>query len=458
MLILILPLAEVPFSFAKASVFRSLEISSEGLWKFSKEDISFVPEQWNAGARLNLSSFTGIVSLNNKSFLWGAKVSLLNKTLPFKLEVLSGKLTFSQAISRMKNPSLSLPSALHKAPFLTPGISPSLPAFNGSDRDISFAINLSPCGSLHWFPKLESAFSLKGEGYASFFRDFSFSWMPNGSFSFTWASFLLGKKNTDSWYQDFPFFPEKNYGVMESEVNLLFQNFRFSAALGLHEHPFQTAAFWMRAYASFLTEHFTLHTATFLSDKNLICPDLSMPKPYLQFQLNPQIHFSPGTILFESGLLFNADFCKTKKRLSRYYQNYSLRFDTSLTCGRCNFSFFNGVKFSTEDEEVTYTGKLLFSAKNRKLSSKSSLSFSKENYTDTFTFSQSLSPVTKKRVSPAHLKSVSLSEKITFKKENFHSAQTDFSFTLGGSFSKIKWNLKLAAEVCFIPIDKNIRF
>lgn len=393
-------------------------------------------------SHLNLISSATIPS-DPLKFHWGAKAHLSPKSFLFNADLLSGTLHFSQGISRLKSPALTVPSALHKSTFLNPGISPSLPSFTDSVKPISFSLCLSPKEKNPFLPEIQLAYTLEGEWYACTFKNFSLSFIPNASLSFTMGSFRYGSKAFASWFSQSPYFPKRNNLALEAEANLIFSSLRFSSAFGLSEFPFGGVSLWLKNYLSFISENFCAHGAFFISDKDLYAADGSQGKTYMQAQFNPQVFLRIQGIPFSTGLVFHADFCRSRTRENEYYQQYTFRFDSSLGQGKWQLKFFNGMKFLSQDNSFSFTSKTSLSLKNKKIASLTSTSLAFEEKTITLNFSESLSPSLAKRNSFGIAKA-SLSEKIIFKNTELNSSQTDLSLALSGKIGKLKLNFDLS--------------
>ena len=282
---------------------------------------------------------------------WGSSFNFFTKTLPTTLKF--GTLTYSQAISRLKNPAPSVTaSPITKSFGFLPGLESSLPSLTSSVQSKSLYLksttkNKSNSFSFESFLTEEKNFASSLVFIHNPLRFLQLQYALTGvSFNIEGSSSLLKKNNAS--------FEKSRYEAFCADFSarcpLLKANFYF----GAHQNPYGSVNCWFNS-------KFRFSKGRFLGDFGYFCiiPNSSSPKvaPLVgidcsvcrtvnQFFINPQLIFFPS---HADSLRFGFLALKTYKHV-----------------GTSKIVYVDTLKLSLSAlaESKTYSAKCVFSACN----------------------------------------------------------------------------------------------
>lgn len=381
----------------------------------------------------------GIDSMQRKRY--GAKWSAQTRIV--HADILAGTLLYSQGISRLKTPYITVPSALRKPSLLTPGISPELPSCSSSEKPLSLALSVSPGTQLPFLPTVQIAALETAEVYAGIFKRFSLPFAPSGSLSFSGGLFKFGRENTSSWFQKQQYFQEKKRLALEAELNLSYPGLRIASAAGIHESPFGGGYGWARIQDFILLGDFTLHSFYYIADASLITASKSEPGIRSQLCINPQYIFWLGKTSLNMGILLYTAERRTRERICESFSEKKAKAALTVQSGKHTVSTSGTVSRSEEDGFSEYSLQLKLSGKYRPLSFTSQVSFKNEDRDkNTVSFTQYVYP--KKAAAASLSAGISVSEK-----DGDISAVPSASASFKGGGKKVRWNVKASFSVSF---------
>ena len=391
-------------------------------------------------------------------------------SFPICTKLYAGNLKFSDSISRLKNPTLSVPSALKKSVLIPCGIKISSSENSSTSTLYSAAINLSSSQKFKNFPTIQLAYLHQDAFFASINKNFSTNFIiPLSKISFGLTYALTKHGNLDftskSWNLSQAFYPQKFYSATESLITFSSPFFKTSTIFQVNENPFGKPNLCTKNQNSLNIENFTLNFSVFWADKNFITCDGTFIKPYFQYNFNPQyLFFFPHSDL-NVGLLFQQNRAKTISKLSEFFNEYFFKAQFVFNLGNSSFSSqsaFSGKNFiyiSSESfnffsdfsnftdfcdfesfDEISFSQKISYSLKSKNFSTKSYLlfktDFSQNVYNANFSF----------YLKNSILKNFSFAFSLT--EENFNISKTEFASTLNFSFStkNLKSNFKISAN------------
>lgn len=342
-------------------------------------------EEISAGIKINSKEFNAV--LGARSFdLSTKKFSENKKNLNSAAQIGSmfyiGTLSFSNSISRLKNPLINVSSPLKNSVWFTPGINCSLPQYNGSPKPVSAAVI---------FPNAEIAVTEENEIYASIHSSFP-SLGKKSSIAFTGGIFNHNKDFKNSWFNESKWYGESGFISCSMEFNLHSKYFETSILAGSSENPFGGFFYYISTQNSLIIDSFRLNFALYQGDEGLITAEGHQPKTKTQLELNPQFILKFKKSVFRAGILSHAKF-KTEKneydsKAGLHFQTSSFQAGLSAACSyKTENGFFEygaGISFIKYTKHTSWNTK--FSYKNEKLI--------KNTYslTNTLKFKCSLSP------------------------------------------------------------------
>lgn len=335
-------------------------------------------------------SFLEDFFLNHK-MRWGTQLRLPSALGFFSANFYAGTLTFSQGISRLKNPVISSSSLPLRSPVnFVAGFAPSIPSFTSTETPLSFAAELNPSRKLSFLPQVQFGCITGKDFFLNINKKFSTRFIPLITFSATGGFFTQSFSSSDSWFEKTPYFPEGKTLALEQEVCLTFPHARSSTAAAIYESPFGKNYTWIRSHNALVLKSVIVDSGFFIADSNLITTDSSMPKTKFQYYVNPQKKFHFGKCQLNSGIIFQQNFLETKDSFSTPYKTSSLKaalaFYRNLSAVTWNFS----ASHSQLTEEKTFTNKISFSRKFKPLTSNFSASLKTELQKQNLTFSESI--------------------------------------------------------------------
>lgn len=272
-----------------------------------------------------------------------------------------GNLSFSDSISRLKNPLLYVSSPLKNSIYLTPGIKCSLPQYNGSPKPLSAAIV---------FSNIEFAAIEENEFFFNLHKSIP-SIGKKSSINLTCGIFRHKKDFKSAWFNEYKFYKEAGFLCGSAEFNMHSKYFETSIVTGASENPFGGFFYYATSQNSLILNCFRLNFSLYQGDEDLITASGTHTKTKRQIEINPQFIRKVKNGVFKTGILFH---CKFKTGKNEYTSKAGINLQTtafSLTAaGFCSFK--------TEDQFFEYGANLSFLKKTKFTSWNTKFSYKNE--------------------------------------------------------------------------------
>lgn len=213
-------------------------------------------------------------------------------SIPLPLTVKAGSLSYSQSISRMKNPATTgSMNALSGISFGLTGIGSSLPTSSSGKKQNSLALTFFPAPF-----NLECALFEDRTLFYSAGTIFKFGKNAKLSTAFSGARIFIQKKNSSSWYLTEEFFPPEWEHAFLWENTFYCPGIKNKLSIGVHENPFSRLRFWMKNENRTILGPVLLNTQFFAADRFFLTEENSafytagstLEKTVLQIKINPQ--------------------------------------------------------------------------------------------------------------------------------------------------------------------------
>lgn len=224
---------------------------------------------------------------------------------PLTLKFQIGDLSYSGALSKLKNPPLSSSiSYFSQSPALSSDLGVTNPTSSSSSKTKSTALTIKS-------KNLKLSFSADFEGFIK--SSVSYTAHPKDfmtlSFLFCYADFDLISKPQTSWRLSAPVFISDTKTALWSEILLSIPLFRTKIGLGALENPFGTIRLYGTCDMLFHYAFFSLTVSGFLSDSAFVefpspVYSISQSKNSVRWQLkaNPAFDFSINRLHIKTGI------------------------------------------------------------------------------------------------------------------------------------------------------------
>lgn len=257
--------------------------------KFSELEEEFPASSWEKGQKK-----------------WGIKQHINFFGNKFYADILTGNLTFTQGISRMKSPGLSAQSPFSPPKTFTLGIQPDIPSWNQGKKPLAAALELGS-QEKNSHSRIQLALTEEKEAFASVSRKFRIQKARTG-ISFQAGLFNLEKTPDSAWWQKNRTYPESKCLFAEAEANLQLNAISVALAGGINESPLGGHYLWQRLHASVFLDSLTLNTSLFACDRGMICADSSTQNTRFQFCINPQYEITTEKSIVLLGILWQPSY------------------------------------------------------------------------------------------------------------------------------------------------------
>ena len=260
---------------------------------------------------------------------YGFSVNIAPKIFPVGVKILAGTLEFGGGLSRLRSPNLSTSSALKV--FTPPafGTEASLPAFDSGEKPFALSVKVFPSAENVFFPVAEFSATRDNNFFASVHKVFSLPFVQSAGASLNFASTVYGDCGTSSWFfDDRPFLTERFFSC-GMEIFMLFPAAKFFVCAAGSQSPFGGFSLWIRMNVSVPIGHFSVNTAFYIGDGELVAASGKRSGSWIQAQINPVCGFDVGKAKLDMGLLFQGDI----KSGSGLFVDYVLRWDGSMEIG-----------------------------------------------------------------------------------------------------------------------------
>lgn len=313
---------------------------------------------------LNFTNFPPIKSYPDfLSYTYSTKLRINPKTVPFAMDIFLGTISSTSSLSRMRQPALSISSALSSPAQILGGIFPQAASPSSTNTSPSLAFSFFSTSN----PMYTERFSPTIQGQAFFNGDFTISIFQNMRFknrnsftqSFT-ASYLEHSKNSgDTWFLEQKYYPPKKYLFLESETYLSTKNFSGNLILGMNENPFGPPFLYLRSQEKFkLTNSASLSTGLFLASPHTITANGSMLHKMGQTYINPQLTLRLKDVKINTGLLYQMEYCIQNQLPFDTSFNHIARLDANLTFPKATISSRNTFIFKTQNNSWELENKM----------------------------------------------------------------------------------------------------
>lgn len=237
---------------------------------------------------------------------WGIKQHINFFDKRFYADILTGNLTFTQGISRMKSPGLSAQSPFSPPKIFALGIQPDIPSWNQGEKPLAAAIEIGT-EEKNSHSRIQLAVTEEKESFASISRKFRINKARTG-ISFQAGLFNLEKTPDSAWWQKKHTYPKSQCLFTEAETNIQLNAFSLALAGGINESPLGGHYLWQRLHTSVFLDSLTLNTSIFACDRGMICADSSTQNARFQFCLNPQYEITTEKSIVLIGILWQPSY------------------------------------------------------------------------------------------------------------------------------------------------------
>lgn len=260
---------------------------------------------------------------------YGLSVKVAPKMLPVGVKILAGTLELGGGLSRLRSPNISTSSALKTFTPPTFGADASLPAFDSGEKPFAFSVKVFPSAENASVPEAEFSATCDNNFFASVHKVFSLPFVQSAGASLNFASFVYGDSGTSSWFFDERPFLDERFFSCGMEIFMLFPVAKLFVCAAASQSPFGGFSPWMRANVSVPLGRFSVNSAFYIGDGELVSVSGKRTDSWIQAQINPMGRFDIGKIKLDMGLLFQCDI----KCGAGLLVDYVFRWDGSLKIG-----------------------------------------------------------------------------------------------------------------------------
>ncbi|WP_407400230.1 hypothetical protein [Treponema sp.] len=379
---------------------------------------------------MDLYGYTPMDYIHSQDYTYGIQHN--QKLGKLNLDILAGTLRFSNAISRLKNPSITCPSPLKKGSVPAPGIAPSIPTSSSSRTPVSFAMVLTPVQNAALIPTLQIAILETEEKYGAIYKKLSTQLIPELLFSCSGGTFFHHYENENGWYHDKRHYMESDFLSGELSLSTSWRYFKNSVSIGIYENPFGGTRRWIRNQTYLTFGFFSLGLYVFDSDMDVITASGNLPRIGRQIFISPQFRFHTSKGTLSLGTTIGETSRKSKERMTRELHQYYMKAAASFDRKEVNLGWNLNLDYSTDKMKLNNSWGL-----NAGIPIRSARSDTSFNYA----------------FSDEAIKNYKISQKIYFKKNLLESLAASWTWT--DSKGNGKWNFDASAN--FMKRSKRIK-